>query len=120
MNVLLQSAEHSISWQEVPIQTVYLDQKNSVSHFQPFRDSIQIYRSIFKFSGSSLLSFLLDYGLFNLFPLILPISAGNILARVISCLFNYKLKIDLKYKCNSEKIMTHKAARVIMGVVTQP
>lgn len=28
--------------------------------------------------------------------------------------------IDLKYKCNSEKIMTHKAARVIMGVVTQP
>lgn len=29
-------------------------------------------------------------------------------------------KIDLKYKCNSEKIMTHKAARVIMGVVTQP
>ena len=30
------------------------------------------------------------------------------------------LLIDLKYKCNSEKIMTHKAARVIMGVVTQP
>ena len=91
MNVLLQSAEHSIPWQEVPIQTVYLDQKNSVSHFQPFRDSIRIYRSIFKFSGSSLLSFLLDYGLFDLFSLVLPISAGNILARVISCLFNYKL-----------------------------
>ena len=30
------------------------------------------------------------------------------------------ITIDLKYKCNSEKIMTHKAARVIMGVVTQP
>ena len=65
MNVLLQSAKHSIPWQEISIQTVYLDQKNSVSHFHPFRDSIQIYRSIFKFSGSSLLSFSLDYGLFR-------------------------------------------------------
>ena len=91
MNVLLQSAENGIPWQEVPIQTVYLDAKNSVSHFHPLRDSFRIYRSIFKFSGASLLSFFLDYVLFNLLTLVIPIAISNVLARVISCMVNYKL-----------------------------
>lgn len=91
MNVLLQSAENGIPWQEVSIQTVYLDAKNSVSHFHPLRDSIRIYRSIFKFSGASLLSFLLDYVLFNLLALVVSIPVSNVLARVVSCIFNYKL-----------------------------
>ena len=30
------------------------------------------------------------------------------------------MMIDLQYKCNTKKEMTHKATRVIMGVVTQP
>lgn len=91
MNVLLQSAETGIPWKEVPIETVYLDAKNSVSHFHPLRDSFRIYRSIFKFSGASLLSFFLDYVLFNLLTLILPIGISNVSARMISCMVNYKL-----------------------------
>lgn len=91
MNALLQSAESGIPWQEVPIRTVYFDAKNSVSHFQPLRDSVRIYRSIFKFSGSSLLSFLLDYVLFNLLALAVPVVVSNVLARVVSCIANYKL-----------------------------
>lgn len=81
-----------------PIRTVYLNGRNTYSHFHPFKDSLRIYQSILKFSGSSFISFVLDYILFNIFSLFLgilsfrnPIFFSNILARVISCGFNYHL-----------------------------
>ena len=53
---------------EVPIETVYIDD-NSSSHFDTLRDSVKIYKVIFKFLGptflkfmsTSLLSFLIDF-----------------------------------------------------------
>jgi len=53
---------------EVPIETVYIDD-NSSSHFDTLRDSVKIYKVIFKFLGptflkfmsTSLLSFLVDF-----------------------------------------------------------
>ena len=98
MNMLLNCAECGTDWVEVPIRTVYLNDKNTYSHFHPFKDSLRIYQSILKFSGSSFISFVLDYILFNIFSLFLgilsfrnPIFFSNILARVISCGFNYHL-----------------------------
>ena len=98
MNMLLNCAECGVDWVEVPIRTVYLNDKNTYSHFHPFKDSLRIYQSILKFSGSSFISFVLDYILFNIFSLFLgilsfrnPIFFSNILARVISCGFNYHL-----------------------------
>lgn len=98
MNMLLSCAESSISWTEVPIRTVYRDMKNSTSHFNTVKDSFRIYKTILKFSGSSFLSFLLDYFLFNVFnavfgliPFFNAVFFSNIFARVISCMFNYGL-----------------------------
>lgn len=98
MNMLLNCAECGVDWVEVPIRTVYLNDRNTYSHFHPFKDSLRIYQSILKFSGSSFISFVLDYILFNIFSLFLgilsfrnPIFFSNILARVISCGFNYHL-----------------------------
>lgn len=98
MNMLLNCAECRVDWVEVPIRTVYLNDRNTYSHFHPFKDSLRIYQSILKFSGSSFISFVLDYILFNIFSLFLgilsfrnPIFFSNILARVISCGFNYHL-----------------------------
>lgn len=98
MNMLLKCAECEINWTEVPIKTVYLNAENTSSHFHPLKDSLKIYQSIFKFSGSSFICFLLDYILFNLFTFlsgslsfINPVFISNVSARIISCGVNYYL-----------------------------
>lgn len=98
MNMLLKCAESGINWTEVPIRTVYLDMKNTSSHFNTIKDSFRIYKTILKFSGSSFVSFLLDYVLFNIFnallgliPYFSAVFFSNIFAHVISCMFNYHL-----------------------------
>ena len=54
----------------LPIETVY-ENNNEGSHFRAFRDSARIYRVIFsgffRFVGTSMVSFLVDYGLYLLF-----------------------------------------------------
>ena len=50
---------------------IYHDAGNSCSHFRRVRDSIRIYRQLFRFSAVSLSSFCLDYGLFTLFAALL-------------------------------------------------
>ncbi|MDY2863745.1 MAG: hypothetical protein SOT68_06055 [Oscillospiraceae bacterium] len=40
MNMLLKCAESGIKWMEVPIRTVYLDKKNTSSHFNTDRFTI--------------------------------------------------------------------------------
>lgn len=64
----------------------------------PVKDSFRIYKTILKFSGSSFVSFLLDYVLFNIFNALLglipyfnAVFFSNIFARIISCMFNYQL-----------------------------
>lgn len=102
MAVLTRMAHRHIGFHEVPIATLYEDRQNSTSHFRVVRDSVRIYATLLKFAGSSFISFLVDYGLFNLFVLLtslvaLPwadtydILAANIAARVISGCVNYYL-----------------------------
>ena len=102
MAVLTRIAHRRIGFFEVPIATLYEDKQNSTSHFRVIRDSVRIYATLLKFAGSSFLSFLVDYGLFNLFVLLLPLIAlpwadtydalaANIAARVISGCVNYYL-----------------------------
>ncbi len=102
MAVLTRMAHRHIGFHEVPIATLYEDRQNSTSHFRVVRDSVRIYATLLKFAGSSFISFLVDYGLFNLFVFLttriaLPwadtydILAANIAARVISGCVNYYL-----------------------------
>lgn len=73
----------------ISIETVYED-NNEVSHFRPLIDSMMIYRKFIKFSGVSILSALIDYGVFALIYAftgeILAAIAG---ARVLSGVFNF-------------------------------
>lgn len=57
--------KHKIEFEEVTIETVYLED-NASTHFHPIRDSLKIYRIIFKFMISSGASFLIDYGIYTL------------------------------------------------------
>jgi len=68
-NMLLAAKEYAVALDEVKIRTVYIEENKS-SHFRAVRDSWRIYKLIFahffKYTLSSLLSAVLDEGLFFL------------------------------------------------------
>lgn len=87
-----------IAFLEVPIETVYIEE-NASTHFNPIKDSLKIYRIIFKFLLSAGASFLLDYGLYTLLIFLIGDSVERkwrlliavVLARAVSSLFNYSV-----------------------------
>ena len=98
-NMLLELKARGIPFEEVTIRTIYLEENDS-SHFNPLRDSIRIYRTIFAFAASSFASSLIDLLLFYLCISFLahtmPGGAWNIAmataaARICSSLFNYNM-----------------------------
>ncbi len=70
MNMLITAREYQIPVKEFPIQTIYLE-GNESSHFNPFRDSIRIYKVFLKFMLTSLSSFIIDIALFSLLGFLL-------------------------------------------------
>lgn len=98
MNVLMRWAQEARPLREIPIQTVYLNE-NRGSHFHALRDSARIYWEILKFSAASLLSFVLDYGLFCLFSLLTgSVVLSNAAARLISGAVNYSVNRNLVFE----------------------
>lgn len=63
MNFLLEAAKNQVSFIEVPIHTIYIDENKS-SHFHVFRDSFLIYKNLLKFAVSSLSCSAIDIMLF--------------------------------------------------------
>ena len=99
-NMLLAMKEQGIDYGEVKIRTVYIEENES-SHFRAVRDSIRIYKLIlghfFRYTLSSVLSAVLDNGLFALLSWLLVAALTDPLltavctvgARVVSSLFNF-------------------------------
>ncbi len=89
MNVLMVWAKEKRPFCELDIQTIY-ENKNEGSHFNPLRDSFRIYKEIFQFALSSILSFFLDYTLYAFQIFIgVPLVTANVVARMISAGFNF-------------------------------
>ena len=102
--MLIHTFDKSIPIKEITIETIYFD-GNAETHFNPIKDSLRIYKvifaSFFKYLFSSLSSFLVDIGLFQLFLWIylyvgihrgaLLILLSTILARIISSYFNFTM-----------------------------
>ena len=65
MNVLLTCSRTGIPILEEEIETIYID-GNASSHFDTVKDSWRVYKEILKFSAASLISFLVDCGLYIL------------------------------------------------------
>ena len=104
MNVLIAFAKEHIPIYETPIETLY-EAGNKSSHFHVFKDSIRIYSNLFRFAGSSFLSFCLDYMLYILFCTLFSsfsygILVANILARIFSALFNYQINCHFVFQEN--------------------
>ena len=108
MGVLAYVARNRLGFTEVPIATLYEDRRNSTSHFRVIRDSLLIYKGLFKFAGSSFFSFLVDYVLFIALVYLLrgrgstevvPVEViANILARFMSGIVNYLLNCRLVFR----------------------
>ena len=102
MKVLIACTRARIPMIPVTIETIY-ENDNAGTHFHPVKDSWRIYKvilgSFFKFMLSSLSSFAVDYGLFNLLNLAVfangeakageYILLSTVIARVISSVFNF-------------------------------
>lgn len=116
MNMLIAAREHMIPIKEFPIETIYLE-GNESSHFNPFRDSIRIYKVFLKFMLSSLSSFLIDILLFTLLGILLrPIVPGSvtifggslltllrtIISRLFSSLYNFFINKNQVFKNDSK------------------
>ena len=95
-DMLLELRQSNIAFEEVEIETVYIDD-NASTHFHPIRDSIKIYGVILKFMMGSLMSSVIDLAAFAVLQMILlcfvtqskAIFCATVFARMISSLFNY-------------------------------
>ena len=100
MNVLLSMIKQKVDIVEVPIKTIYFDLNNSCSHFHAIKDSLRIYKDLIKFSLVSFSSFLVDYIFFFILIKFFNDYAimCNILARIISAVYNYYLNCRYVFK----------------------
>ena len=109
-NMLLEMKSQGIPFSEVKIATIYLEE-NASSHFNPLRDSIKIYKIIFKYSISSGASALIDLLLFYIALYALEymgikdseqlVIASTVVARIVSSLFNYFVNQKIVFKSAS-------------------
>ena len=128
INMLLYTARTHVPIVEVDIETVYLDEQNSSSHFRAIRDSAIIYGKILKYSASSLVCFFIDFVLLFVFKAILGTAAfaslpeelrlflSAALARAISSTVNYLLNRELVFR-QKGKHSYLKYASLVIGIL---
>ncbi len=91
LNMLLQARRDGVAIEEVPIETIYLEQ-NASSHFRPLVDSARIYWPIVKFSLSSISAFAVDFTVLLLaMSLTSNLAFSVIAARAVSASLNFSL-----------------------------
>lgn len=97
--------QNHIGMEEVRIETVYLED-NASTHFNPIKDSLKIYRIIFKFMLSSGASFLIDYGIYTLLVFLIGqnlergfrLFIATFAARAVSSICNYTMNKKAVFK----------------------
>jgi len=95
MNMLMDLAREQVSMEELTIETIYID-NNAGSHFNPLKDSIRIYKELFRFSLSGFAGFLIDFAIFGCIVELFGKTAcvmlcANVFARLISATANYSI-----------------------------
>ena len=104
-NVLLELSHMNCGYTEVKIETVYLDE-NKGSHYRPFADSMRILSLILKYILSSLISFVVDNGLFMILHSAFLVSTATsvVLARIVSSVINFVLNKKVVFKSDASPI----------------
>lgn len=121
-NMLLVCKQADIPIVEQTIETVYIND-NETTHFHPIKDSLRVYGIIIKFFLSSLLSFLLDYGLFNAFYAVFKtgfmashrLFFATTLARILSSLFNFSVNRKAVFRSDAPLATTMARYYILWG-----
>lgn len=108
-NMLLELRQMRIGYEEVVIETVYIEE-NASTHFHPFRDSVKIYAVILKFMAGSLTSSGIELCVFALVRFLCAkamemksaVFVATVAGRIISSLFNYSFNRQAVFKDKSE------------------
>ena len=109
MNVLLESIKRDVPINEVKIETIYIN-NNAGTHYNPFKDTMKIFKEVIKFSISSLIGFLVDFSVYSLLNLI-PVEWNQwylmcqIIARIVSASVNFTLNYKLVFKSKSNVML---------------
>ena len=109
MNVLLEAIKREVPIKEVKIETIYIN-NNAGTHYNPFKDTMKIFKEVIKFSLSSLIGFGVDYAAFTLLTLIPSewpylLIMCNIIARIISASVNFTINYKLVFKSKSNVLL---------------
>ena len=109
LQCLIEARELGYQPNEVPIETVYIDE-NASSHFSPIMDSARIYSVLFRFGGSSVACFVIDIALFAwIFWLGYGAMVATIFARIISGITNFLFNKFLVFKRRGTGAVIHEA-----------
>ena len=96
--VLIKCKTDDIKIVEVPIETIYIN-NNSMSHFNPVKDSFIIYKLFTSYILSSFSSFIIDLILFlMMFLFSKNIILSTLYSRLISSVWNYFINANLVFK----------------------
>ena len=123
MAMLADAKNHPSRPLQIPIETVYID-SNATSHFNPLLDTIRIYRSLFQFCISSVLSFLIDNGIFAAVMWVLTakdtprrddVLIALVAARFVSSHFNYFYNRFVVFR--RERAAPHRRHRSYYGYI---
>lgn len=127
-NMLIECKEKDIKIEEVVISTIYIE-NNALSHFNPIKDSIIIYKLFFKFILAALSSFIIDIGLFSVLVCTLPdsmecgivtkIVAATVIARIVSSLYNYFVNSKMVFKkANKSSIVKYYILVIVQMLIS--
>lgn len=123
MAMLADAKNHPSRPLQISIETVYID-SNATSHFNPLLDTIRIYRSLFQFCISSVLSFLIDNGIFAVVMWALSakdtprrddVLIALVAARFVSSHFNYFYNRFVVFR--RERAAPHRRHRSYYGYI---
>lgn len=124
-NMLIKCKERDIEIEEVPISTIYI-KDNSLSHFNPIKDSIIIYKMFIKYIIASLSSFILDILIFwiliKIFPqfkigIITEIVVVTIIARILSSAYNFFVNAKMVFKNANRKSIIRYCILVVLQML---
>lgn len=101
-NVLIDAKRNGILFKEVKIDTIYLEDSNKNSHFNPIIDSYKVYRVFYKEIIFLLLSYIINILVFSIIyleksTLLIP---AVFLSKIISTCSNILLNRDKEYNTN--------------------
>jgi glycosyltransferase involved in cell wall biosynthesis len=103
MEVLLLCKRMGVNIQEVPIETIYMN-NNIGSHFNPVVDSMKIYFVLFRYFGASIVTVIVDFMVFIFSSsYVNNIMLSTFISRFVALFVNYAMVRTLVFK-SREKI----------------